>query len=356
MKPVPLIRAGVLAPLFEFLERSGAPPDAEIEVARSRLRHPLSLIPLTVGGAIWEAATRATGWDDLGLRVGAAAHLEEVGTLGALVREAPTVGAAVETAVRRAAHFNSGERFWVTRHADDVCLHHRFSPALRGGRRQCSEFVLMLWIGLIRLGADAEWRPTEIHVEGAAPRHLDALAALAQGRVRFERPDMALAFPRSVLALALPAVPAARSAARDAEHAAASASFPEPDFAGSARQAVASLLQLGSPDIAAAARAAGTSVRSLQRHLAEAHLSFVQLLEEARCDAARRMLRDPSTKIIEISAELGYTDSANFTRAFRRWTGLSPRAYRRSVVGRELTHEIGHLRPGAGRELAERSL
>jgi AraC-like DNA-binding protein len=356
MKPVPLIRAGALRPLFEFLERSGAPADAEIELARLRLGHSLSLIPLTVGGAIWAAAARATGWDDLGLRVGATAHVEDAGALGVLVREAPSVGAALETAVCRAEHFNSGERFWLTQRADEVWLHHRYSSALREGRRQGIEFVLMLWIGLIRLAAGAEWRPTCIRMEGAAPRHREALAALAQDGVRFGQPDMALALPRSVLALPLPALRSARAAAREAHVAAALASFPEPDFAGSARQAVASLLRLGSPDIAATARAAGTSVRSLQRHLAEAHLSFVQLLEEARCDAARSMLRDPCTKIIEISAELGYTDSANFTRAFRRWTGLSPRAYRRSVVGRELTHEIGHLRPGAGRELAERSL
>ncbi len=354
MKPVPLIRAGVLAPLFEFLERSGAPLDAELELARSRLRHPLSLIPLTVGGAIWAAAARATRSDDLGLRVGAAAHVEDAGALGALVREAPSVGAALETAVRRVEHFNSGERYWVTRQGDEVRLHQRFSPALREGRRQASEFVLMLWLGVIRLAAGADWRPAVIHMEGAPPRHRQALAALAKGGVRFGQPDMALAFPRAVLALPLPALPAARTTAREADVAAALASFPEPDFAGSARQAVASLLRLGSPDIAATARAAGTSVRSLQRHLAEAHLSFVQLLEEARCNAARRMLRDPCTKIIEISAELGYSDSANFTRAFRRWTGLSPRAYRRSVVGRELAHEIGHLRPGAVGELAER--
>ncbi|HET6303220.1 MAG TPA: helix-turn-helix domain-containing protein [Myxococcota bacterium] len=41
------------------------------------------------------------------------------------------------------------------------------------------------------------------------------------------------------------------------------------------------------------------------------------------------MLRDPGVKIIEISAQLGYRDSANFTRAFRRWTGVAPQVFRR---------------------------
>jgi AraC-like DNA-binding protein len=111
------------------------------------------------------------------------------------------------------------------------------------------------------------------------------------------------------------------------------------------RQAIHGLLRLGSPDVAAVARSAGTSVRSLQRRLADANLSFSQLLEEARYDAARRLLHDPSRKVIAVSAELGYTDSANFTRAFRRWTGLSPRDFRRSAVAQRADAPGASIQP-----------
>jgi AraC-like DNA-binding protein len=43
------------------------------------------------------------------------------------------------------------------------------------------------------------------------------------------------------------------------------------------------------------------------------------------------LLRDPDVRIVDVSAELGYTDSANFTRAFRRWAGVPPLAFRRAV-------------------------
>jgi AraC-like DNA-binding protein len=50
-----------------------------------------------------------------------------------------------------------------------------------------------------------------------------------------------------------------------------------------------------------------------------------------RFEAAVRMLDEPSMKIVEIAADLGYTDSANFTRAFRRWAGVPPQAFRRAA-------------------------
>jgi AraC-like DNA-binding protein len=41
------------------------------------------------------------------------------------------------------------------------------------------------------------------------------------------------------------------------------------------------------------------------------------------------MLADPRVKVIDVSNELGYSDSANFTRAFRRWSGVAPQLFRR---------------------------
>jgi AraC-like DNA-binding protein len=42
------------------------------------------------------------------------------------------------------------------------------------------------------------------------------------------------------------------------------------------------------------------------------------------------MMRDPAIRLTEVALELGYAESANFTRAFRRWTRLAPRLYRQS--------------------------
>jgi AraC-like DNA-binding protein len=106
---------------------------------------------------------------------------------------------------------------------------------------------------------------------------------------------------------------------------------PPPDLIGSLRPLIRSLLPAGCPGVALVARLCGLSLRSFQRELAAAGLSFSDLVEQARLELALALMRDPAMPLTEVALELGYSDSANFTRAFRRWTGLAPRRYRQVV-------------------------
>jgi len=72
------------------------------------------------------------------------------------------------------------------------------------------------------------------------------------------------------------------------------------------------------------------SERTLKRRLQDAGTSYQRLLDQARQQQAEAMLSRPDASIAQIAEALGYQDPANFTRAFRQWTGLSPTAFRRS--------------------------
>ena len=80
--------------------------------------------------------------------------------------------------------------------------------------------------------------------------------------------------------------------------------------------------------IQAIARALGTSARSLQRRLAIAGVSYRQLVDVARKDAAERYLSDTCLSIGEIAYLLGYSEAAAFNRAFRRWRHERPQVFR----------------------------
>ena len=84
----------------------------------------------------------------------------------------------------------------------------------------------------------------------------------------------------------------------------------------------------GYPGLDAVAEKLCVSSRTLKRRLQEHGTSFQQLLDEARRRDSTRLLSDSTLTIEQVAQQVGYSDPANFTRAFRKWTGLTPSAYR----------------------------
>jgi AraC-like DNA-binding protein len=82
------------------------------------------------------------------------------------------------------------------------------------------------------------------------------------------------------------------------------------------------------PTIDDMAHRLGIPVRTLQRRLRESGLSYSGLVEQTRHELACRLLDKPDAKAATVARALGYSDPSSFSRAFRRWTGISPRAYR----------------------------
>jgi AraC-like DNA-binding protein len=78
-----------------------------------------------------------------------------------------------------------------------------------------------------------------------------------------------------------------------------------------------------------ASELAFTSIRTLQRRLALEGGAFSRVLEDTRAQIAGNLLARTDAPIAEISGHLGYTKQSNFTRAFHRWAGVSPSAFRR---------------------------
>ena len=103
------------------------------------------------------------------------------------------------------------------------------------------------------------------------------------------------------------------------------------DFPVSLKLALHPYLQLDYPDIKLAAEIVNTSVRTLQRRLAQFGLSYANLVQQARFDVAAEMLKDPGLKSLDIAFSLGYENPSNFARAFRQIAGVSPQEYRHQL-------------------------
>jgi AraC-like DNA-binding protein len=83
-------------------------------------------------------------------------------------------------------------------------------------------------------------------------------------------------------------------------------------------------LPRGEPDEAELAARLGTSLRNLQRKLAEEGTSYKNVLDDTRRGLARSYLAEGRHSISEVAYLLGFRAASSFTRAFRRWENLSP--------------------------------
>lgn len=90
-------------------------------------------------------------------------------------------------------------------------------------------------------------------------------------------------------------------------------------------------LATGNCTIERCAARLGASARTIQRRLTEQGLRFSEIVEEQRVEASKRALAETSDVLSDIALNLGYSDQSSFGRAFKRWTGMTPQAYRDSV-------------------------
>jgi len=82
------------------------------------------------------------------------------------------------------------------------------------------------------------------------------------------------------------------------------------------------------PVAAEIARELGLSRRSLYRRLLEENATFQGLLDDVRASVAIQFLSSTRLPVEEIAHRVGFSDLSNFRKAFRRWTGVTPRSYR----------------------------
>jgi AraC-like DNA-binding protein len=176
---------------------------------------------------------------------------------------------------------------------------------------------------------DGHARPERVCFDYAEPPHRAEYARIFAGTERFEQAFTGLVFDRALLDRPSPR--------RDADVHAALRALAErrvmrlsqcPSYALRVREFLLQQGRLHRADMTLVARALGVSARSLRRHLAAEGASYKAIENKALAKLAKQLLRDPQRTIKETAREMGFSDATTFHRAFKRWTGTTPTAYR----------------------------
>ncbi len=276
---------------------------------------------------VWRDAEALLGDDCLGLDVAGHAHPSAADALGyawlasATLREGMTRLARYMRIVAGIARV----RFVAGEPSGELIL----EPITLPPGRHDSFFAIVVRYSRASRGDD--FRPQSLALARAAPRDPSRHAALFGCAVEFGAPSSVMRIANADLDARLPTANAEIAAMTERMLEAQLARLDRADLVAQLKTRILDALPSGSPTEEEIARALALSQRTLQRRLALAGTTFGDVLDTTRRDLAFHHLANPGRQVSEIAYLLGFAEAASFTRAFRRWTGLTPGEYRAAL-------------------------
>ncbi len=300
---------------------------AGTDLSEESLRVPGARVPLSTCLLVVERAHALTAEPALALYLGMQMKVSSHGFLGFAAMTASTVREALAFAERFAATRTSvlGVSTVVAHDTAAVVIEERGDL---GGLREFA--ILSLIVGLWQIGQTLTGRPLHGAAECSfpAPAYLGRVPIPTGDLLRFDRPANRLVFAAEMLDVPLlSADPVAVQLART-QCERELAMLVDAGLPGRVRSA------LEAPDgrfctVDEVARTVHVSTRTLKRKLAALGTSYSAILDETRRQRALLLLEDRGLPLAEVASRLGYTELPNFSRAFRKWTGITPGAFRR---------------------------
>lgn len=314
----------------------GADPDAVAADAGfdlTALADPDAQVPVSLDLRLWEVLSRRGDGLAIGARLGPAT----IGVVGYAAQHGATVGdaLAILDRYRKVVHADVVPR--VERRATPPGKRLVFSHPVPPPFARLREPVYAHAAGLVATLAALAGRDLRAAwVSFPLPRPADprAVEGFFACPVAWTAPELEVAFDAAVLDLPLPRSDERLSGylARRADE--LLARLPETaGWADRARREIELLLPEGEPRLAVVARRLGVSERTLHRRLADHGATFAALVDDARRERAILLLGDRRLSASEVAFLLGYAEPAAFFRAFKRWTGATPQAWRTRAAG-----------------------
>ena len=270
-----------------------------------------------------------------GLRVGQENHYGNLDLLGNLMATAGSLREALNLLLRYKDLLVPYLEFELIEADDQVALTSTSDEQLQFTRtRTHNEVVVatMVAIGNSLMGGKLGLR--RVGFRHPAPQDLSAYQAFFQVPLQFAQPRNEIVIDREGMDVALPtAYPRYNQRLRRVADQQLARLSRAQGLAGQ----VQGLLEarLGQPDshVEAIASCLNLSARTLQRRLRREGVTFAGLRDQVRHRHACDALAEPDCDMEQLASSLGFSDTANFYHAFKRWEGCAPGAYRRRVLG-----------------------
>lgn len=327
------MRTANLAGFAPLVRELGADPTALLErheIDPASLRNPDRFIDCKTLVDLFEDSSNAVNDPLFGLHLAQVQDPEVFGCITTLCRAAPTVRESVASFIEYIPVVHSPDaEIELVEGEETAEIRWQVSTDL-GCNQQANYEAALLNLKLLQAVAGGGFKPSwvELAVKPAA-RHVPEFEGQFGCRLQHAQGRSAIAFPRHTLDR--PVVTANRLVYQllggylEQVKLASRTSV-----AQRVEDYIRGALSGGDCSIERCALKLGLPVRTLQSQLADENLKFTDILEQQRFALARTYLEQSHIPLESVASLLGYAEQSSFARAFKRWSGLTPKLYRQN--------------------------
>jgi len=305
------------APLYEQAGVSLPPTTSP------QLRYPISKIR-----ELWELGKKASGDEAIGLKTGTYAQLPQFYALGYSISASSTLLGALQRICRYQKLMSTASlEIKVTELDDSYALSAEFPDASRSPPKEGIDCGMTALLALCDIVAGKEIRPLRVELTCPDTVHPDAYRQALRAPVRFNADVGVFYFDKELLLepLSLGAPDVAKATDKIAEQY-VDALDPH-KVASQVQRLLVDLLPSGKTDQDLVSKRLNRSTSTLQRQLQAEGMSYRDVLDTTRRRLAENYLTEDKHSHAQIAYMLGFSDQSNFSRAFKRWTSMSPGQY-----------------------------
>lgn len=275
---------------------------------------------------VLDNAVARTGREDLGLLLGAKLSSAVLGPLSRVVCAAPTLGEALTDLSSFQDRNTSAATTYLRRRTDDIFFGYGVHDPDQAVSAVTQDLVLATLNRIVSELTRGAVRPREYLSMRPLPHH-PARWSVLEADVRFGESETGFYLSLEDLAFPLPTADS-RSRAQALDKFLSQPALLSAEWTHRSRRALRSLLIEGRSSMPEVARHLGVGSRTLRRMLAREDTTFEAVRDAVRLAIARDLLSMSTLSVGDLALTLNFANPTTFIKAFRRWTGETPAAWR----------------------------
>jgi AraC-like DNA-binding protein len=264
----------------------------------------------------------------IGLRAGELVDFADFDILEHAARSTPNLEQAQETMWRYMDLMHDVARFWSERQGDLLLSHYGWAQGVVAS--PCvNDFTVACALAFSRRNMLEYTPPREIRMQHARPEYAAEYEKFFGCPVTFGAPDNVIVASVERMHRPMRAASPVLAAAFEAQaQRLLEKMHGRQTLAGRVHADIAAHLGGEEANMEKTAKRLAMGVATLRRKLEDEGITYSEILDDLRRDLAERYLKEKSTAVSEVAFLLGFSDVRAFSRAFKRWTNVSPSDYR----------------------------